>query len=114
MAEVRSGWDCEHSPRHSRESGNPDNQSIAQRRRDAEASETGKTSLRLCVSARTYLDPRFRGDDESGVAMRLKGKVAIVTGAGSGIGKASVDLFRQHGATVVGADLHGAEFECDA
>ncbi|HKN41924.1 MAG TPA: hypothetical protein VJV87_03415, partial [Sphingomicrobium sp.] len=45
---------------------------------------------------------------------RLQNKVAIVTGAGSGIGKASVDLFRQHGATVVGADLHGAEFECDA
>ena len=45
---------------------------------------------------------------------RLAGKVAIVTGAGSGIGKASVELFRKEGATVVGADLHGAEFECDA
>ncbi len=46
--------------------------------------------------------------------MRLNGKVAIVTGAGSGIGKATVDLFRREGATVVGADLHGADFECDA
>jgi NAD(P)-dependent dehydrogenase (short-subunit alcohol dehydrogenase family) len=45
---------------------------------------------------------------------RLAGKVAIVTGAGSGIGKATVDLFRHEGATVVGADLHGADFECDA
>ena len=45
---------------------------------------------------------------------RLQGKVVIVTGAGSGIGKATVDLFRREGATVVGADLHGADFECDA
>ena len=40
--------------------------------------------------------------------------MAIVTGAGSGIGKATVELFRREGATVVGADLHGADFECDA
>ena len=46
--------------------------------------------------------------------MRLQNKIAIVTGAGSGIGKATVDLFRREGATVVGADLHGADFECDA
>ena len=45
---------------------------------------------------------------------RLAGKIAIVTGAGSGIGKASVELFRKEGATVVGADLNGADFECDA
>ncbi|MEP7316831.1 MAG: SDR family NAD(P)-dependent oxidoreductase, partial [Sphingomicrobium sp.] len=45
---------------------------------------------------------------------RLSGKVAIVTGAGSGIGKASVELFRSQGATVVGADLKGADVECDA
>ncbi len=45
---------------------------------------------------------------------RLQGKVAIVTGAGSGIGKATVELFRQEGARVVGADLHGTDFECDA
>ncbi len=46
--------------------------------------------------------------------MRLAGKIAIVTGAGSGIGKATVALFREHGATVVGADLHGADAVCDA
>ena len=46
--------------------------------------------------------------------MRLSGKTAIVTGAGSGIGKATVELFRKEGATVVGADIHGADFECDA
>jgi NAD(P)-dependent dehydrogenase (short-subunit alcohol dehydrogenase family) len=46
--------------------------------------------------------------------VRLSGKVAIVTGAASGIGKATVELFRKEGATVVGADLHGSDFECDA
>jgi NAD(P)-dependent dehydrogenase (short-subunit alcohol dehydrogenase family) len=38
---------------------------------------------------------------------RLSGKVAIVTGAASGIGKATVQLFRSEGATVIGADLSG-------
>jgi NAD(P)-dependent dehydrogenase (short-subunit alcohol dehydrogenase family) len=36
----------------------------------------------------------------------LKGKVAIVTGAASGIGRASAVLFAQSGANVVLADLH--------
>jgi NAD(P)-dependent dehydrogenase (short-subunit alcohol dehydrogenase family) len=45
---------------------------------------------------------------------RLKGKIAIVTGAGSGIGKATVERFRDEGATVVGADLMGADVDCDA
>jgi NAD(P)-dependent dehydrogenase (short-subunit alcohol dehydrogenase family) len=46
--------------------------------------------------------------------MRLEGKVAIVTGAGSGIGKATVELFRREGAIVIGADLKNADVECDA
>ena len=46
---------------------------------------------------------------------RLCGKVAIVTGAASGIGKASVQLFRSEGATVVGVDVaEGADVRCDA
>ena len=46
---------------------------------------------------------------------RLTGKVAIVTGAASGIGKAAVALFRSEGATVVGADVSGgADVQADA
>jgi NAD(P)-dependent dehydrogenase (short-subunit alcohol dehydrogenase family) len=39
----------------------------------------------------------------------LDGKVAVITGAGSGMGKASVTLFVEEGAKVVAADLSGAE-----
>jgi NAD(P)-dependent dehydrogenase (short-subunit alcohol dehydrogenase family) len=45
---------------------------------------------------------------------RLPGKVAIVTGAASGIGKATVELFRTEGARVVGADVtEGADVRAD-
>lgn len=51
----------------------------------------------------------------SGRMARLSGKVAIVTGAASGIGKASVELFRSEGATVIGADVtEGTEVRADA
>lgn len=46
---------------------------------------------------------------------RLAGKVAIVTGAASGIGKATVELFRSEGATAIGADVSdGADVQADA
>ncbi|HEX7057119.1 MAG TPA: glucose 1-dehydrogenase [Bacilli bacterium] len=38
--------------------------------------------------------------------MRLKEKIALITGSGSGIGKSSALLFARHGATVIVNDLH--------
>lgn len=43
--------------------------------------------------------------------MKLQGKVALVTGAGSGIGRAIVKLFIEEGAQVVGTDLHAEGLE---
>ena len=40
---------------------------------------------------------------------RLGGKIAIVTGAASGIGLAATELFRREGATVVGADISAGD-----
>jgi NAD(P)-dependent dehydrogenase (short-subunit alcohol dehydrogenase family) len=38
--------------------------------------------------------------------MRLKGKIVVITGAGSGIGKATAELFAQEGAKVVAGDMN--------
>jgi NAD(P)-dependent dehydrogenase (short-subunit alcohol dehydrogenase family) len=39
----------------------------------------------------------------------LDGKIAVITGAGSGMGKASVKVFVREGARVIAADISGAE-----
>ena len=44
----------------------------------------------------------------------LDGKVAVITGAGSGLGKAAADLFVAEGARVVALDVSGAEQETAA
>lgn len=44
----------------------------------------------------------------------LDGKVAVITGAGSGMAKASVEVFVREGATVVAADISGAEAQTAA
>ncbi len=46
--------------------------------------------------------------------MRLSGKVAVVTGAGAGMGKATALLFAREGATVVGSDINAANLEAVA
>ena len=43
------------------------------------------------------------------MAGRLEGKVAVVTGAGSGMGRATAIRFAQEGAKVVAVDVSGLE-----
>lgn len=47
------------------------------------------------------------------MADRLKGKIAVVTGAAHGIGRGCAQHFRAEGATVIGVDLSGADRDCD-
>ena len=44
----------------------------------------------------------------------LDGKVAVITGAGSGMGRAAAQVFVREGAQVLGADVSGAEEETAA
>lgn len=44
---------------------------------------------------------------------RLRGKIAVVTGAANGIGRGCADMFREEGATVIGVDREEADLACD-
>ncbi|MCX7863573.1 MAG: SDR family NAD(P)-dependent oxidoreductase, partial [Novosphingobium sp.] len=46
--------------------------------------------------------------------MRLEGKIAVITGAGSGMGKAMAQRFTEEGAKVVLADISGKQDEVAA
>jgi NAD(P)-dependent dehydrogenase (short-subunit alcohol dehydrogenase family) len=54
------------------------------------------------ISSTTALDTALVGDP-----VRLEQKVALITGAGSGIGQASALMFAKEGARVVAIDLNG-------
>ena len=45
---------------------------------------------------------------------RLEGKVSIITGGGQGLGRVTAELFAQHGARVVLADINAATVEAAA
>src|SRR6204780_1115448 len=55
------------------------------------------------------IPPARRGPTTAGnvaaMAQRLAGKVALITGAGSGIGRVAAELFASEGAAVVVADV---------
>lgn len=44
-------------------------------------------------------------------ACSLEGKVAVITGAGSGMGKASARIFAREGAKLVLGDVSGAQVQ---
>ena len=62
-----------------------------------------------CRTKRRALDSvgqrKSGGEREGGIMGRLDGKVAVVTGSGSGIGAASALLLAREGARVVVADI---------
>ncbi len=47
------------------------------------------------------------------MSQRLTGKIAVVTGAASGIGRGCAELFRTEGAEVIGVDISGSDCDCD-
>src|SRR5438477_12351943 len=62
-----------------------------------------ETAARIYAEGRTQTYSRLMG--------RLEGKVAIVTGAGGGIGEATARLMGREGASVVVADINRTEAE---
>src|SRR3954451_19792706 len=59
----------------------------------------------------SWIPDQVRDDEKGTRAMsgRLSGKIAIVTGAASGIGKATAALFAAEGAIVIAADVNASE-----
>src|SRR3546814_15836532 len=64
------------------------------------------------VCSSDLLDPGFRRGTR--MTQRLANKIAIITGAGSGIGRAAAELFAREGAYLILADTAEAVEETDA
>src|SRR5260221_3242712 len=75
-------------------------------RRDADAG-TNPLDKARCAGRRYAIEPANAGEGP----MRLKDKVAIITGAGHGMGEAEARLFAQEGAKIMVADILGGEAE---
>jgi NAD(P)-dependent dehydrogenase (short-subunit alcohol dehydrogenase family) len=60
-------------------------------------------------AARAPVRPRLSHEELQEDILRLEGKVALITGAGSGIGEACATVFSSEGAKVVAADLKLAD-----
>jgi NAD(P)-dependent dehydrogenase (short-subunit alcohol dehydrogenase family) len=58
------------------------------------------------VEGQDKVGQRKQDNGEEVIMQELQGKVAIVTGAASGIGRATVELFAAEGAAVVAADVN--------
>src|SRR5262249_48918290 len=89
-----------------RDRGRPDRRARAPRHavlRSGHFAAVGRVDEPLCARARP---PRENGPLRRRGVERLKGKVAVVTGGATGIGKAIARRLAQDGASVVIADLH--------
>src|SRR5262245_47017750 len=62
-----------------------------------------------CLRAARHREPAKHGHSSARASMKLKDKVAIVTGAGSSLGLAFAQRLAADGAAVVIADIAGAE-----
>ncbi len=70
----------------------------------------GRRILRAIVGGANFGAPNARQSTPGGLLMGLlDGKVAVITGAGSGMARASVEVFVREGAKVVAGDISGAE-----
>ena len=77
--------------------------------RTATHDERGEIALVDVVEEHVEFDEAFRAKFASLAVMRLEGKVALVTGGSTGIGRASVFRMAAEGATIVVADINDVD-----